>query len=255
MERAVLRDDMVASLEHETKGWIETESVSLAMRAVPRHEFVPPEQGERAYTDCSFERFGSRVLAPSTAARLIEALGLTPDSSVLIVGAGVGYTAAVVAEIVGEHNVHAVDITRRLVTDARRNLAAAEYGGVLVDCHDGSEGLVEYAPYDRILVEAAAIDPPGALVRQLAPEGRLLIPLGTNSQTLTQVSPDGDRTAEFGRVAFDPLLIDGEQGGTIERNRTLREDREFAARESAGRSGWEHDWIDWTRSQHTHDYR
>lgn len=252
MDQAVLRDDMVASLEHETKGWIETESVSLAMRTVPRHEFVPPAHRERAYTDCSFERFGSRVLAPSTAARLIEALSLTADSSVLIVGAGVGYTAAVTAEIVGEHNVHAVDITRRLVTDARRNLAAADYDGVLVDCHDGSEGLVEYAPYDRILVEAAAVNPPTALVRQLTPEGHLLIPLGTNTQTLTLVSPESERTDEFGRVGFDPLLIDGEQGGTIERNRTLREDREFAARESTGRSGWEHDWIDWTQSKHTH---
>ncbi|RRJ29049.1 protein-L-isoaspartate O-methyltransferase family protein [Halocatena pleomorpha] len=252
MEQAVLRDDMVASLEHDTKGWIETESVSLAMRTVPRHEFVPPAHQERAYTDCSFERFGSRVLAPSTVARLIEALALPADGSVLVVGAGVGYTAAVIAEIVGAHNVHAVDITRRLVTDARRNLAAADYDGVLVDCHNGSEGLVEYAPYDRILVEAAAVNPPVALVRQLTPEGRLLIPLGTNPQTLTLVASDGERTAEFGRVAFDPLLIDGEQGDTIERNRTLREDREFAARESTSRSGWEHDWIDWT--QQTHDY-
>lgn len=254
MERAVLRDDMVASLEHETKGWIETEPVSLAMRAVPRHEFVPSEHRERAYTDCSFERLGSRVLAPSTAARLIEALSLPSDGSVLVVGAGVGYTAAVIGEIVGEHNVHAVDITRRLVTDARRNLADAGYGGVLVDCHDGSEGLVEYAPYDRILVEAAVVDPPAALVRQLTPNGRLLIPLGTNPQMLTLVSPDGEPTAEFGRVAFDPLLIDGEQSDTIERNRTVREDREFAARENAGRSGWEHDWIDWTQT-HTHNYR
>lgn len=245
MDHAVLRDDMVASLEHDSKGWIETEAVSLAMRAVARHEFVPSQHRGRAYTDCSFERFGTRILSPSTAARLIEALAPVAGNSVLIVGGGVGYTAAVVAEIVGEHNVQAIDINRRLVTDARQNLAAAGYDGVLVDRHDGSEGFVAYAPYDRILVEAAAIDPPAALVRQLTPEGRLLIPLGTNTQTLTEIAPNGEHTQEFGRVAFDPLLIDGEQVGTIERNRTVREDREFAARERDGRTGWEHDWIDW----------
>lgn len=244
MDRAALREDMIDSLEHETKGWIETDSIGLAMRAVPRHEFVPDEQ--RAYADRSFEQFGTRVLAPSTAARLLEALHPTPDDSVLIVGVGVGYTAAITAEIVGDHNVQAIDITRRLVTKARRNLGRAGYDGVLVDRHDGSDGLAAYAPYDRILLEAAAVEPPQTLIQQLENDGQLVMPLGTNTQTLVSVSASGEITDEFGRVAFTPMLVDGEQTDTVERNRTLREDREFAARESEGHHGWEQDWIDWT---------
>lgn len=244
MDRAVLRDDMVASLEHESKGCIETERVSLAMRTVPRHAFVADEH---PYADRSFERFGTRVLAPSTAARLIEALAPMPGDSVLVVGSGVGYTAAVIAEIVGDHNVQAVDIARRLVTEARHNLAKAGYDGVLVDQRDGTDGLAAYAPYDRILVEAAGVEPPQPLVQQLEADGRLVIPIGARTQTLASVSARGEITDEFGRVSFTPLLVDGERVDTVERNRTIREDRELAARAQERRRGWEQNWIDWDR--------
>jgi protein-L-isoaspartate(D-aspartate) O-methyltransferase len=244
MELAVLRDDMVDSLEHPSKGFVASESLGAAMRAVPRHEFVDDER--LAYADRSFEHEGTRVLAPSTAARLLDALDAEPGDSVLVVGAGVGYTAAVLAEIVGERNVHAVDITRRLVLDARANLASAGYDGVFVDRRNGADGLPEYAPFDRILVEAAAVEPPRALVEQLAPDGRLVIPLGTGDQSLTIVTADDDTESQpLGTVLFAPLLADGEQAGSVERNRTVREDRERARRARERRTGWEHDWIDW----------
>jgi protein-L-isoaspartate(D-aspartate) O-methyltransferase len=246
MDLAVLRDDMVDSLEHPSKGFVSSESLSAAMRTVPRHEFV--EDDRLAYADRSFEHRGTRVLAPSTVARLLEALEPEPDDSVFVVGAGVGYTAAVLAEIVGERNVHAVDITRRVVLDARSNLAEAGYEGVFVDCRDGADGLPEYAPFDRVLVEAAAADPPRSLVEQLAPDGRLVIPLGVGDQSLTVIegSEVGDEKGRpLGTVAFAPLLVEGEQAGSIERNRTLREDRERAERLRDRRTGWEQDWIDW----------
>jgi len=248
MEPAVLRDDMVDSLEHESKGCVHSEAVSVAMRAVPRHEFVEDERA--AYADRAFEHLGTRVLAPSTAGRLLEALAPEPEDSVLIVGAGVGYTAAVLAEIVGDRSVQAVDITRRLVYEARENLARAGYGGVLVDRRDGADGLPEYAPYDRILLEAAAIDPPRALLDQLAPGGRLVMPLGAREQTLAIVDPDG-RVERLGSCAFDPMLVEGEQVDTVERNRTRREDREFAERDARRRKGWELEWIDWDREART----
>jgi protein-L-isoaspartate(D-aspartate) O-methyltransferase len=244
MDRAVLRDDMVDSLAHESKGCIETDTVSLAMRTVPRHEFV---SNEHPYADRSFERLGTRVLAPSTVARLVEALDPAPDDSVLVVGSGVGYTAAVIAEIVGDHNVQAVDIARQLVIEARHNLAQAGYDGVLVDRRDGSDGLEAYSPYDRILVEAAAVEPPQSLVAQLEEDGRLVLPLGASTQTLTSVSSRGNVTDEFGRVAFTPMLVNGERVDTVERNRTLREDRELADRAQERRHGWEQDWINWDR--------
>lgn len=244
MDPAVLRDDMVASLEHESKRVLHSETLSVALRTIPRQEFVPDERV--AYADRSFERHGTRVLAPSTVARLLEALDPAPGESVLVVGAGVGYTAAVLAELVGDHAVHAIDIAWRMVREARENLARAGYDGVLVDRRNGSEGLPEYAPYDRILLEAAAVRPPRALIDQLAADGRLVMPAGLCEQTLVAV--EDDATMErLGTVAFAPMLVNGEQADTVERNRTTREDREFARRAAERRRGWEQDWIDWDR--------
>ena len=250
MDPAVLREDMVDSLASAPKEILEDEAVAVAMQAVPRHEFVEEERA--AYEDREHEALGTRVLAPSTVARLLQALSLADadaaddesDPSVLIVGAGVGYTAAVTAELVGDTNVHAVDIARPLVIEARSNLAAAGYDGVLVDCRDGADGLPEYAPFDRILLEAAAVDPPRALLEQLTEDGRLVLPRGTQSQRLEVVSADGGRERREA-VAFDPLLVEGEQSGAVERNRTAREDRERAQRRAESRRGWEQDWIEW----------
>jgi protein-L-isoaspartate(D-aspartate) O-methyltransferase len=243
MDPAVLREDMVDSLEHEAKGFVRSEAVGVAMRTVPREAFVGDERV--AYQDRAAERLGTRMLAPSTVARLLEALTPDDDDSVLVVGAGVGYTAAVLAEIVGEANVQAVDIDRQLVWEARGNLADAGYEGVLVDCRDGADGFDEYAPYDRVLVEAAAVDPPPALVDQLAPEGRLVMPLGATEQSLVAVGAEGDVHERFGPTRFEPMLVSGEEATTVERNRTVREDRERAARAAESRSGWEYEWLDW----------
>lgn len=243
MDPAVLREDMVDSLEHDAKAVVDSEAVGLAMRDVPREAFV--DDARTAYTDQSLEHRGTRVLSPSTAARLLEALEPGNGDDVLVVGVGIGYTTAVVAEMAGARHVHGIDITRSLVQDARRNLADAGYPEVLVDCRDGSRGLPEYAPYDRILVEAAAVDPPRALLDQLDDDGHLVMPRGRGpDQTLVAVDADGTETTH-GPVAFAPLLVDGEQAGALERNRTAREDAERAARAAQSRTGWEQDWIDW----------
>ena len=242
MDPAVLREDMVDGLEAAPKNVLTDEHVAVAMRDVPRHAFVDDER--TAYADRKHEALGTRVLAPRTAASLLQALALEDDESVLIVGVGVGYTAAVAAELVGETNVHAVDISRPLVVEARRNLDEAGYDGVLVDCRDGANGLPEYAPFDRVLLEAAAVEPPRALLEQLAADGRLVFPRGTQRQRLEAVSADGE-TDRLDPVSFDPLLVEGEQSGAVERNRTAREDRERAQRRAESRRGWEQDWIEW----------
>lgn len=242
MEYAGLRDDMVDSLEHDTKAVVSSTAVGQAMRTVPRHEFVDAEH--RAYMDQSFEHRGTTVLAPSVAGLLLDALDPTEGDDVLIVGAGVGYTTAVVAEIVGSEHVHAVDINRPVVYDARENLARAGYGDVLVECRDGADGLPEYAPYDCILLEAAAVQPPRAILSQLADDGRVVFPRGAHGQDLVAIE-GGSEVDTFGHVGFAPLLVDGEQHGTIVRNRTVREEREHAARAHERRRGWEQEWIDW----------
>jgi protein-L-isoaspartate(D-aspartate) O-methyltransferase len=245
MDPAVLREDMVDGLLHESKAVLTNDAVAVAMRDVPRHRFLDDDR--TAYADRAHDAYGTRVLAPSTVAKLFDALALEPDDTVLIVGAGVGYTAAVAAELVGETSVHAVDIARPLVVDARRNLESAGYPGVFVDCRDGARGLPEYAPFDRILLEAAAVDPPRALLAQLADGGRVVFPRGTHRQRLEAVDIDGT-IDQFDAVSMEPLLVDGEQSGAVERNRTDREDREHALRRSASRTGWEQEWITWAES-------
>jgi len=262
MDPGDLRDEMVDSIESRLSI---DESVALAMRTVSRTDFV-----DDAPYDGRSEVDGTTALAPEMVARLLTALDIdarngpesaadragdatasevdSPDGpgDVLVVGAGVGYTAAILAEIVGETHVHAVDIDRRLVYAARSNLESAGYGGVLVDARDGARGLPEYAPFDRILVEAAAIEPPQGLVEQLAPGGKLVLPLGGPEQTLAVVDDTGSVIDRCGPVAFKPLLVDGEQGSAPARNRTAREDAERASEQGYfAKTGWEQEWIDW----------
>lgn len=242
MDLAVLRDDMVDGLEHSTKGVVRSETVALAMRTVPRHVFVSDDRA--AYADREHREAGSTVLAPSTVARFMEALEPADGHRTLVVGAGVGYTAALLAEIVGGRNVHAVELSHHLVHQARQYLRESGYDAVLVSHGDGAGGLDAYAPYDRILVEAAVRKAPDALLAQLAEDGRLVMPRLQDVQELVAVR--GDRSvAAYGSVALSPLLVPGEQPGAVERNRTAREDQELAARAATRRHGWERNWIDW----------
>ncbi|MFB6243259.1 MAG: protein-L-isoaspartate O-methyltransferase [Halobaculum sp.] len=243
----LLREDMLDGVEHALSR-APSAAVSDAMGAVPRHEFV----AEAPYANRTGEQGGTRVLAPATVVQFLDALAAEPGDEVLVVGAGVGYTAAVVAEIVGARRVHAVDITRSMVYEARQNLAAAGYDAVLVDRRDGSNGLPQYAPFDRVLVEAAAVSPPRALLDQLADDGRLVMPRGQpGGQEIVAVEADGptgwETVGTFGDVALRPLLVDGEQPDAPVRNRTEREDREFERQGYFARTGWEQEWIDWER--------
>ena len=244
MDLATLRDELVEALAQPPREVLEREALAEAMRAVPRHRFVPGPD-EVAYEDRAVEHEGTTVLAPSLAARLLEALAPGPGDRVLVVGAGTGYTVALAAELAGAAAVSAVDIARPLVLEARSNLARAGYGDVLVDCRDGAGGLPTYAPFDRILVEAAAVRPPRALRDQLADGGRLVMPLGGHDQSLAAFDGPDAAPTRLGPVRFKPLLVDGEQAGGLERNRTAREEHERRARAAERRRGWEQEWIDW----------
>lgn len=240
MDPAALRDDMVDGLEHAL-GEPLGERVLTALRTVPRDEFVD----ESPHDNRESEIDGSRALSPATVARALTALDADEGDDVLVVGAGVGYTAAALAEIVGSRQVHAVDIDRQLVHLARSNLASAGYDAVLVDRRDGARGFADYAPYDRILVEAAAVEPPRALLDQLAADGRLVMPQGTGTQTLVAVDAEGDVVERHGPVQFRPLLVEGEQRSVPSRNRPQREDAELAEQGHFADPGWEREWIDW----------
>ena len=244
MDLAVLRDELVEGLSQPPKEVVESEALAVALRAVPRHRFVPTAD-RAAYEDRAFDHEGTTVIAPSLVARLFEPLDVREGHRVLVVGAGTGYTTAVAAELAGAGHVSAVDISRPLVLEARRNLARSGYGEALVDCRDGAGGLPEYAPFDRVLVEAAAVRPPRPLTDQLTADGRLVIPLGTRDQSLAALEGPDAEPERLGPVRFKPLLVEGEQAGGLERNRTAREESERAARDAERRRGWEQDWIDW----------
>ena len=247
MEPAVLRDDMVDSLEHPSKGVVQSDDIGLAMRSVPRERFVDDESA--AYADRSHRVLGTTVFPPSTVARLLEALDPEPSANTLVVGAGVGYSVAVLAEVVGARNVQAIELSRPVVRQARTNLARAGYDSVLVEHGDGASGLPAYAPYDRILLETGIVEPPRSLLDQLGPEGRLVLPKGPGVQELVAIE-DGGVVAEHGTIAVEPMLVAGEEAGAIERNRTAREDREIADRAAQRRRGWEREWIDWDGMGH-----
>lgn len=248
MDPSTVRDDMVDGLAHDSKAVLESDVIAEAMRTVPRHEFVEVDTPQVAYEDRALAHRGTTVLSPSLVARLLEAIQLNPTDEVLVVGAGVGYTSALLAEIVGPTRVTAIDLSRPMVLEARQNLADAGYDAVLVDRRDGAEGFEAYAPYDRILVEAAAVEPPVALLNQLKAGGRLVMPLGSHDQELVAIESD-EIVQRFGSVRFKPLLLEGEQTGGIERNRVIREARERAIEAESSRPGWERSWIDWDQTE------
>jgi protein-L-isoaspartate(D-aspartate) O-methyltransferase len=152
--------------------------VLAAMERVPRELFVPAAERRRAYDDAALElSHGQTISQPYIVGLICASLGLAAGERVLDVGTGSGYQAAVLAELAGT----AVSIERipALAEQARRNLDAAGYGErVEVVVGDGTLGVAERAPFDAIAVAAAAAEIPPALEGQLAPGGRLVIPIG-----------------------------------------------------------------------------
>lgn len=192
-------------------GILKSPEVVVAMSKVPRHIFVPSDLAPVAYQDEPLPLGeGQTISAPHMVAMMLEALGPQSGHKVLEVGAGSGYHAALLAELVRPSGqVVSIERIHHLAVRARENLRAAGYPEVEVVEGDGSMGHAERSPYDRILVTAASPAPPPPLLDQLAHGGRLVIPVGTTySQDLLQVerSPTGMRNTNLGGCAFVPLL-------------------------------------------------
>ena len=183
-EYVELRRKLVENLWRE--GVIKSRKVKEAMLKVPREKFVPENLRSQAYLDMPLPiGYGQTISAPHMVAMMCELLELEVGHKVLEVGAGCGYHAAVIAEIVAPKgaekpgHIYTVEIIDRLAETARRNLEKTSYSSrVTVITGDGSLGLPEYAPYDRILVTAAAPDVPPPLIEQLKPGGIIVIPVG-----------------------------------------------------------------------------
>ena len=180
-----------------------------AMRTVPRHRFVARSLAGDAYKDYPLAiSAGQTISQPYIVALMAEAAAIGPQDRVLEVGTGSGYGAAVLAKLAA--SVVSVERHRKLADAAARVLAELEYATAIVVCADGSQGHPPGAPYDAVVVTAAASRIPPALIDQLADGGRLVIPVGppSFSQNLTLVTRKGDETfsKRFCPVRFVPLI-------------------------------------------------
>jgi protein-L-isoaspartate(D-aspartate) O-methyltransferase len=183
-------------------------AVLRAIGTVPRHLFVPESVRHRAYDDVALPISGGQTISqPWVQARYLELAGLTGRERVLEVGAGSGYQTALLSLLADA--VFAVERIPMLAQGARAALERAGIRNVTVLVGDGTLGWRPFAPYDAILVAAASPEIPGPLVEQLAPGGRLIIPLGDrNNQVLTVGRRVGDelQLSTVADVRFVPLL-------------------------------------------------
>lgn len=196
---------------------IKDEAVIKAIDTVPRHLFVDTGFADRAYEDSALPiALGQTISQPFTVARQTELLQLKSDEKLLEIGTGSGYQAAVLAELGAK--VYSVERHRELYERARQILREAGYRAML-KCGDGTEGWSAYAPFDCILVTAGAPVVPDALKEQLAPGGRLVIPVGDDEKQImyriTRKNEDAEEQPEFTEEAFSgfkfvPLI--GRQG-------------------------------------------
>ena len=205
-----------------SSGYIRSDRVERAMLSVPREEFVPEDLRSLAYIDRPLPiGWGQTISAPSIVAYMTELLDARVGDKVLEVGTGSGYQAAVLAEVVAPSSeprdrwghVYSIERIPELAEFARRNLERTGYADrVTVIVGDGSKGYEPEAPYDRIIVTAAAPKIPEPLVDQLKPGGRLVIPVGPRfAQELVVVEKDPDGRVRVRRdleVIFVPLVGD-----------------------------------------------
>jgi protein-L-isoaspartate(D-aspartate) O-methyltransferase len=187
---------------------IADEVVLTAMNDVPRHLFVDEALASRAYEDISLPiGFGQTISQPYIVARMIElARGGRMLVNALEIGTGCGYQAAVLARVAKV--VHSVERIAPLIAKARKHLREIRINNVKVKYADGTLGVAEFAPYDAIVMAAAATHIPSELLAQLGMGGRLVMPIGPETQKLTVVerTPQGFQQIEMGEVKFVPLL-------------------------------------------------
>jgi protein-L-isoaspartate(D-aspartate) O-methyltransferase len=207
---------LIAATAGETESQSLDDRVRAAFESVPRHRFVPESLLSSAYADTPLPiGHGQTISQPFIVALMTQLACVSPESNVLEVGTGSGYQAAILGELA--RCVYSIEIVPELAERADSLLKELGYTNVEVGCRDGFAGWEKHAPFDAILVTAAAPEPPPPLVEQLRPGGHMVLPIGLprRTQELVLLSKRADGRVEALRelrVAFVPLTRDEGDG-------------------------------------------
>jgi protein-L-isoaspartate(D-aspartate) O-methyltransferase len=208
-------------VEHDLKGRdITDKAVLQAMGKVPRHLFVPPSLSQKAYADHPLPiGEGQTISQPYVVALMTQAVSPKPGDIALEIGTGSGYQAAVLSEIVKK--VYTIEIVPELAKSSSEKLMELGYKNIFVRAGDGFFGWPEHAPFDLIIVTAAAREIPEKLIEQLKKGGKLIMPIGPENepQHLTLLTKQKDGTVMYltrEGVRFVPMT------GEIQRNKRIR---------------------------------
>lgn len=199
--------------ENETGKSAPAIQVLNALRHVPRHEFVPEAEGHIAYIDHALPiGRGQTISQPFIVALMTELLNPKQDHSILEIGTGSGYQAAILAQLVKQ--VYSVEIISDLARHAELILKQLGYNNIQIKTDDGYEGWQEHAPYDGIIITAATPHIPYPLLEQLKPEGVMVVPIGRehSSQQLCVVTKEANGAIKMEKkldVVFVPLTGEG----------------------------------------------
>jgi len=181
------RQNMVDDLLERRR--ISRSSTERALREVPRHEFVPESRRSEGYADRPLPIGDDQTIsAPHMVGIMVDELALDREETVLEIGTGCGYHAAVTAELVGPENVYSVEYSEQLARDARQNLERLGYGDISVRQGNGRNGWPEHASYDAAYLTCASSDFPSEVVEQVRVGGRVLAPIGRDRQTLVRAT-------------------------------------------------------------------
>ena len=202
------REQLVNRLVKDS--YIKSDIVKKAFLTIPRENFVPEYLKLQAYVDRPLEiGKGQTISAPHMVAIMCEALDIQKGQKILEIGAGSGYHAAIVSQLLGEKgHIYTIERFEDLAKTAEQNLKNTDITNVTVVVGDGSEGLKKYEPYDRIYVTCAAPSIPNPLVDQLKDHGKLLIPVGSMYCELQLIEKKGKeiQSKDLGGCVFVPLV-------------------------------------------------
>ncbi|MEO1490965.1 MAG: protein-L-isoaspartate(D-aspartate) O-methyltransferase [Pseudomonadota bacterium] len=204
------RDEEVMQLLFNLRRYgVTNKAVLTAFERTPREVFVETTFRDRAYADSALPiTCGQTISQPSVVGIMTQALEVTPRCKVLEIGSGSGYQAAILAHLA--RRVYSVERHRDLALTARSRMTTLELSNVTIKTGDGTRGWPEQAPFDRIIVTAAAEDPPSTLLEQLRPGGIMVLPVGQSDdvQQLIRIekTENGLAYQELSEVLFVPLV-------------------------------------------------